>query len=574
MVEDKCDTSALDLADKETLSRRMREILHQCYKIGFEYHKELDRLITGESSKKVLAQGVIQFSMQWMRFVVKWCERGKGLKPDWATKGIEFLYFAANPSITKFLTDDEFLNFKNLTENCHSHVVGDKETPERRHSVSPNPSYRDKSGGISRSNSRQSSPSRSTSRDDTPMLNRNVVSLDTEFDKLAMPPPQSPFGTMRRRKSGTHKSLASATDDECDLAIRIPSFATLPWPERVKRSVEKLEEQREESRREHQIIGQVLDQTQPEDRIHIKARLVRFSWQRGVKIGQGNFGKVYTAINNETGDIMAMKEIPLQPNDHKTLRNVADELRIFESIDHPHLINHFGVEIHREEMLIFMEYCPEGTLESLVTSTENGLEESSVRRYTRQLVDAVACLHEHGVVHRDIKGANIFLTEDMKTIKLGDFGCAVKIKAHTTMPGELQGFVGTQAYMAPEVFTRNMNEGHGRAADIWSVACVVLEMVQGERPWADLQSNYQIMFKVGMGQSPEVPDYLSEEGKDFLAICFVHQPLERATAQDLLSHNFTKIFEEYENQSLPLFASISDFSEMRRTLVRMDSGKY
>ena len=64
------------------------------------------------------------------------------------------------------------------------------------------------------------------------------------------------------------------------------------------------------------------------------------------------------------------------------------------------------------------------------------------------------------------------------------------------MAGELQGFVGTQAYMAPEVFTRNMSEGHGRASDIWSVGCVVLEMVQGERPWADLKSNYQIMFKV------------------------------------------------------------------------------
>lgn len=65
-------------------------------------------------------------------------------------------------------------------------------------------------------------------------------------------------------------------------------------------------------------------------------------------------------------------------------------------------------------------------------------------RYTRQLLEAVAVLHENGIVHRDIKGANIFLTDEMQNLKLGDFGCAVKIKAHTTMPGELQGFVGTQ----------------------------------------------------------------------------------------------------------------------------------
>jgi mitogen-activated protein kinase kinase kinase 4 len=56
----------------------------------------------------------------------------------------------------------------------------------------------------------------------------------------------------------------------------------------------------------------------------------------------------------------------------------------------------------------------------------------------------VAELHENGVVHRDIKGPNIFLTDEMKNLKLGDYGCAVKIKQHTTMPGELQGFVGTQ----------------------------------------------------------------------------------------------------------------------------------
>ena len=303
-----------------------------------------------------------------------------------------------------------------------------------------------------------------------------------------------------------------------------------------------MESNRDKRRRESAQIGCVLDKARREDRIHIRAKTVAFSWQRGVKIGQGHFGKVYTAINNATGDIMAMKEIPLQPNDHKTLRNVADELRIFESIHHKHIINHYGVEVHREEMLIFMEYCPEGTLEELVTSTESGIEEGLMRRYTRQLLEAVAVLHENGVVHRDIKGANIFLTDEMQNLKLGDFGCAVKIKAHTTMPGELQGFVGTQAFMAPEVFTKNMSEGHGRAADVWSVGCVVIEMATGKRPWHELESNYQIMFKVGMGESPPVPETLNKEGQDFLSKCFEHDPRVRATAEDLLSEPFLKVF--------------------------------
>ena len=95
-------------------------------------------------------------------------------------------------------------------------------------------------------------------------------------------------------------------------------------------------------------------------------------------------------------------------------------------------------------MLIFMEFCPEGTLESLVASTENGLPEELIRRFSYQLVSAVAMLHEHGIVHRDIKTANIFLTDEGNCLKIGDFGCAVKIKSNVTMPGELQGFVGTQ----------------------------------------------------------------------------------------------------------------------------------
>lgn len=95
-------------------------------------------------------------------------------------------------------------------------------------------------------------------------------------------------------------------------------------------------------------------------------------------------------------------------------------------------------------MLIFMEFCDEGTLENLVAATEGGLPEPLIRQYTRQLLSAVETLHNHFVAHRDIKSANIFLTDQGNCLKLGDFGSAVKIKMHTTMPGELQGFVGTQ----------------------------------------------------------------------------------------------------------------------------------
>lgn len=126
-----------------------------------------------------------------------------------------------------------------------------------------------------------------------------------------------------------------------------------------------------------------------------------------------------------------------------------------------------------------MELCAEGTLESLVEMS-GGLFEGLNRRYTAQLLSAVTELHRHGVVHRDIKTANIFLTNGGNCLKLGDFGSAVKIQAHTTLPGELVGYVGTQSYMAPEVFTKTNSDGHGRAADIWSVGCCVIEMASGK----------------------------------------------------------------------------------------------
>uniref|UniRef100_S4R4B7 Protein kinase domain-containing protein n=1 Tax=Petromyzon marinus TaxID=7757 RepID=S4R4B7_PETMA len=175
--------------------------------------------------------------------------------------------------------------------------------------------------------------------------------------------------------------------------------------------------------------------------------------------------------------------IRFQPNDHKTIKETADEIKIFEGINHSNLVRYYGVELHREEMYIFMEYCDEGTLEEV---SRLGLQEPVIRHYTKQICTAITELHERGIVHRDIKvsppwlGANIFLTSTGH-IKLGDFGCSVKLKnISQTMPGEVNSTLGTAAYMAPEVITRARGEGHGRAADIWSLGCVLIEMATGK----------------------------------------------------------------------------------------------
>ncbi|KAL3279949.1 hypothetical protein HHI36_017455 [Cryptolaemus montrouzieri] len=504
---------------------RVREILMQGYKFGFEFYKEMADFIPHNKRGKLVAS-MVQFANLWMKFVVEKCDRGRGMRPRWAYQGLEFLVTVCEPRNTKYLSENEFEELKKNMDQCISHVIGNTapSTPESGfYSASPRSSTSARSRGSSPSPRPTYKSQRSASR-------------KTSQEKMSSPCSADTVDSFPFENNSSSRKLNTSTTSEPTIRINLPPTT---HSEKVCEAVEILDSELDERLRKQGLIGKVMNLNSTTSRI--RQRYVNFTWQRGIKIGQGRFGKVYTAVNNSTGEMMAVKEIPLQPNDNLTLKRLADEMKILEGIIHKNLVKYYGIEVHREEMLLFMEYCQEGTLESLVAMTEDGLPELLVRRYTFQLVSGVQCLHDHGVVHRDIKTANIFLTEEGNCLKIGDFGCAAKIKFNTTMPGELKGFVGTQAYMAPEVFTRNMNEGHGRAADIWSVGCVVVEMSSGKRPWWQYDSNYQIMFKVGMGQSPDPPDNLIDEGLDFLELCFKFDPRERATAHELLDHNFIKV---------------------------------
>uniref|UniRef100_H2UXU5 Mitogen-activated protein kinase kinase kinase 4 n=1 Tax=Takifugu rubripes TaxID=31033 RepID=H2UXU5_TAKRU len=513
-------------SESATLHQYYREAMIQGYNFAFEYHKEVVRLMSGEFRQRI-GERYIAFARKWMTYVLTKCESGRGTKPRWATQGFDFLQ-AIEPAFISALPEDDFLNLQALMNECIGHVIGKPHSPvtglyiaprnsprpvkvPRCHSDPPNPNlFIPNVEGFRGSSYHENF--KSLSRHSSPTEDREEPSYPKDA-----------------RRSWELRTLISQSKDTA--ARQCPLEA-------VRRSIRKLEEKRYAVMKQRNIIGQVCHTPKSYDNVmHVGLRKVTFKWQRGNKIGEGQYGKVYTCINVDTGELMAMKEIRFQPNDHKTIKETADELKIFEGIKHPNLVRYFGVELHREEMYIFMEYCDEGTLEEV---SRLGLQEHVIRLYSKQTTTAINVLHEHGIVHRDIKGANIFLTSS-GLIKLGDFGCSVKLRnnAHT-MPGEVNSTLGTAAYMAPEVITRAKGEGHGRAADIWSLGCVLIEMVTGKRPWHEYEHNFQIMYKVGMGHKPPIPEKLSTEGKDFLGHCLESEPKRRWTASMLLDHPFVK----------------------------------
>uniref|UniRef100_A0A8C4QGK0 Mitogen-activated protein kinase kinase kinase 4 n=1 Tax=Eptatretus burgeri TaxID=7764 RepID=A0A8C4QGK0_EPTBU len=550
-VEERFEREAegdLEEIENYSMQQCFKETMIQSFNFGFEYHKDVVRLVSGEARQRV-GEHFISFARRWMVYVLKNCESGRGTRPRWATHGFEFIT-AIEPAFISALPEEEFVSLQTLINNCILHVIGKPHSP---------------GVGIHRNSPRPVKVPRCHS--DPPVFSVSVPITPT----LEPPRMQSLSDGDRISTSDLHfrSRHSSPTDDNEDLTFghsdslpsgSLPSLSTpnrRSWEllstvsqareeirrnnhmTRVRRAVLRFQQEQDVKLRSRQVIGRVCDNPHSApSTMHVGLRKVTFKWQRGNKIGEGQYGKVYTCVNVDTGELMAMKEIRFQPNDHKTIKETADEIKIFEGIQHPNLVRYYGVELHREEMYIFMEYCDEGTLEEVARL---GLQEPVIRLYTKQLALAVSILHENGIVHRDIKGANIFLTSSGH-VKLGDFGCSVKLKnISQTMPGEVNSTLGTAAYMAPEVITRARGEGHGRAADIWSLGCVLVEIATGKRPWCEYEHNFQIMYRVGMGHKPPTPECLGPEGRAFLARCFEGDPRARPTASQLLDHPFLKV---------------------------------
>ncbi|KAI8873335.1 hypothetical protein GQ42DRAFT_118042 [Ramicandelaber brevisporus] len=360
--------------------------------------------------------------------------------------------------------------------------------------------------------------------------------------------------------TSTGPSPVSSMATDPTRTISLPQRRTLhdlhrAWVAGIRR----LDDSHDSKRRSKERIGQVLEPSGNPEVEHLAVLASNPAaypcrWQQGRYIGGGAYGSVYLAINLDLREYMAVKEIrfPDTTTLAATLNKIHDEMHIMSKLLHPNIVQYYGIEVHRDKVCLFMEYCAGGALSQQIDQGRIE-DEYLVKLFTVQILSGLEYLHHHSIVHRDIKPDNILLSET-GIVKFIDFGAAKSLTQNQQQSQQSQHhpimqrtLVGTPNYLAPEVITNSHSE-NSSAQDIWSLGCVVLELVTGHRPWSHLDNEYAVMFRV-VNESPALPppSQMSEEGLDFLSTCFTRNPAKRPTASQLLEHPWMADMQAFRN---------------------------
>ncbi|NXP92937.1 M3K3 kinase, partial [Passerina amoena] len=261
------------------------------------------------------------------------------------------------------------------------------------------------------------------------------------------------------------------------------------------------------------------------------------NWRLGKLLGRGAFGEVYLCYDADTGRELSVKQVPFDPDSQETSKEVNAlecEIQLLKTLRHDRIVQYYGCLRDPEEkkLSIFVEYMPGGSIKDQLKAY-GALTENVTRKYTRQILQGVFYLHSNMIVHRDIKGANI-LRDSAGNVKLGDFGASKRIQTICMSGTGIKSVTGTPYWMSPEVIS---GEGYGRKADVWSVACTVVEMLTEKPPWAEFEAMAAIFKIATQPTNPQLPDSVSSSCRNFLKQIFVEEK-RRPTAEDLLRHPF------------------------------------
>eukprot|EP00066_Takifugu_rubripes_P017179 XP_011606445.1 PREDICTED: traf2 and NCK-interacting protein kinase-like isoform X3 [Takifugu rubripes] len=260
-------------------------------------------------------------------------------------------------------------------------------------------------------------------------------------------------------------------------------------------------------------------------------------------VGNGTYGQVYKGRHVKTGQLAAIKVMDVTGDEEEEIKAEINMLKKYSH--HRNIATYYGAFIKKNppgmdvQLWLVMEFCGAGSVTDLIKNTKgNSLKEEWIAYICREILRGLTHLHQHKVIHRDIKGQNVLLTENAE-VKLVDFGVSAQLDRTV---GRRNTFIGTPYWMAPEVIAcdENPDATYDFKSDLWSLGITAVEMAEGAPPLCDMHP-MRALFLIPRNPAPRLKSKKwSKKFQSFIESCLVKSHSQRPSTEQLLKHPFIR----------------------------------